>query len=861
MCRGPLAYGQATAVRMCRYSRASATLTRSCLKPRDDACSLVIGQPISRRLAATTASKTTRFGTPRLRATAAIAVLAGTRRPASRARRPRAASVGRVRLGAAGGRRPATTRVISPRTSSAAQAASSASEPAAHLLVGLGQLAADRRRPVRRRTPSARSASVAASRCGASKNTMVRRSAASAASSRRRSPALRGRKPSKQNRSTGSPDTASAVVTADGPGSAVTGRPAADGGGHQPVAGVGHRRHAGVGDHQDVLRRRAARRAARAPGRARCRRRRTRPARRSDAEVGAQPAQPAGVLGGDDSRRGERVSQRAQRRARYRAAFRQDRPVRPRRFRSATTSSVAPPASRSPVARIDSASRILARCGPRHRGLTGVDPTIGVVTATAEASVKPADLVADDSARSAEAAAGRPPVPAAVGRLARSAPRVGWIITAAVTAIAALTRLWALGLPKGKKFDEVYYATEAQEMLRYGYEDNRGYMFIVHPPLGKWLIAGTSAIFGNNEVGWRLAPALAGTSACCCWSASPAGCSGPTCSAGIAGRARWPSTASRSCSPASRCSTSSCSCSCWPASGRWFSTGTRCARGSAGLLAEGVDLSDGIPTLGPRPWRLAGGVLLGLACAVKWSALVVLRACSRVLSLMWDRGALKSAGVTRSWRWAARRSWLPAVGSLVVAPTAAYLFTWLGWFAGENSWNRHWADSHPSATRLDILGLRIPFNWGFLPAGHTVARRLSPQCLPVPRGARFAARVRVQALELADPRATGQLLLSGDGVRGCGATDCSRAVLDIGTPVLWWAFIPALVWLVWRWLTSRDWRAAAILVAFVAGWVGLVAGPEAHDVPVLHDPARAVPGPRGHHGARGHPRAGHPTGR
>jgi dolichyl-phosphate-mannose--protein O-mannosyl transferase len=37
--------------------------------------------------------------------------------------------------------------------------------------------------------------------------------------------------------------------------------------------------------------------------------------------------------------------------------------------------------------------------------------------------------------------------------------------------------------------------------------------------------------------------------------------------------------------------------------------------------------------------------------------------------------------------------------------------------------------------------------------------------------------------------------------------------------MLWWAFIPALIWLVWRWLTSRDWRAAAVLVAFIAGWV------------------------------------------
>ena len=63
-------------------------------------------------------------------------------------------------------------------------------------------------------------------RCGASKKTIVRSSAARAASRRDRSPALRGRNPSKQNRSTGSPETASAVSTADGPGTAVTGTPA-----------------------------------------------------------------------------------------------------------------------------------------------------------------------------------------------------------------------------------------------------------------------------------------------------------------------------------------------------------------------------------------------------------------------------------------------------------------------------------------------------------------------------------------------------------------------------------------------------------------------------------------------------------
>ena len=50
----------------------------------------------------------------------------------------------------------------------------------------------------------------------------MRSSCASASSLPRRAPSLRGRNPSKQNLSVGSPETASAVRTADGPGIAVT---------------------------------------------------------------------------------------------------------------------------------------------------------------------------------------------------------------------------------------------------------------------------------------------------------------------------------------------------------------------------------------------------------------------------------------------------------------------------------------------------------------------------------------------------------------------------------------------------------------------------------------------------------------
>ena len=52
---------------------------------------------------------------------------------------------------------------------------------------------------------------------------MVRSWVARDSSARLRSPDLRGKKPSKQNRSEASPDRASAVRTAEGPGATVTG--------------------------------------------------------------------------------------------------------------------------------------------------------------------------------------------------------------------------------------------------------------------------------------------------------------------------------------------------------------------------------------------------------------------------------------------------------------------------------------------------------------------------------------------------------------------------------------------------------------------------------------------------------------
>jgi dolichyl-phosphate-mannose--protein O-mannosyl transferase len=53
----------------------------------------------------------------------------------------------------------------------------------------------------------------------------------------------------------------------------------------------------------------------------------------------------------------------------------------------------------------------------------------------------------------------------------------------------------------------------------------------------------------------------------------------------------------------------------------------------------------------------------------------------------------------------------------------------------------------------------------------------------------------------------------------CGAASCSQEVLGIGTPALWWVSIPALVLVLWRVVAKFDWRATAILLAFLAGYL------------------------------------------
>ena len=82
----------------------------------------------------------------------------------------------------------------------------------------------------------------------------------------------------------------------------------------------------------------------------------------------------------------------------------------------------------------------------------------------------------------------------------------GAVLVMAVVALAAGVwgRVWNLSFPPQKMWDEIYFPVMANKYLR-GVE-----FFDLHPPLGKFIIALSIALFGNTPFAWRLTPAIFG---------------------------------------------------------------------------------------------------------------------------------------------------------------------------------------------------------------------------------------------------------------------------------------------------------------------------------------------------------------
>ncbi len=395
-------------------------------------------------------------------------------------------------------------------------------------------------------------------------------------------------------------------------------------------------------------------------------------------------------------------------------------------------------------------------------------------------------------------------------RLARRLPAdpYSWLATGVVVFVAAVLRFVGISHPRGKVFDEVYYATEGAELFQHGVEwrpeSNTG-DYVVHPPLGKWLIGLGEWVLGQNETGWRISAAVAGVLSILIvtriarrlFQSTVLGCAAGLLMAldgmhFVLSRSALLDiflmlfvVAAFGCLVMDRDQRRR----------RWLRA-----------LDDGLDVNRsgpaGRPKLGVPGWRLAAGVMIGCGGAVKWSAIWYIPAFL-LLMYLWEVGTRRAAGVPHPWRDAVldETGWAAAFLGLAVG---TYLLSWTGWFVTDTGWDRHYLASHgkpepPVVGALWNLWHYHQSAWDF----HiTLTQKHAYQSWPW------------QWLLLGRPVA---FYWSGDGP--CGDPQCASEVLLLGTPLLWWSFLPALAALAWFGVTRRDWRAGAIGLCAAAGIV------------------------------------------
>jgi dolichyl-phosphate-mannose-protein mannosyltransferase len=378
-----------------------------------------------------------------------------------------------------------------------------------------------------------------------------------------------------------------------------------------------------------------------------------------------------------------------------------------------------------------------------------------------------------------------------------------WLVTAVIVTVAAILRLNGISKPKGYIFDEVYYPTDAWDMLHHGVEwdeKTNGPAYVVHPPLGKWLIALGEKAFGNNELGWRFPAAIAGTLMILILIRVAYRMFHSMVLAGAAGLLM---TLDGFQLVLSRTSLLDIFVSLFVLAtfGAMVLDRDHYRRRLLRALEDGWDPDTGrrAPFVAPW-WLLVAGILFGLACGVKWSALFFAPFYA-VLVVAWRVQARRSAGLRRAFGAgiAGDFGWLILSFVLTVI---FYLATWTGWFVTNTGYFRHYRAAN-GLSEPPILGALL----NLLHYHHEAYK--------------FHSGLTEKHIYQSWPW---QWLLLGrpvafywNGSGNCGAPTCASEVLLLGTPILWWSFLPALGALVWFGIARRDWRAYAIGTGVVAG--------------------------------------------
>ena len=308
---------------------------------------------------------------------------------------------------------------------------------------------------------------------------------------------------------------------------------------------------------------------------------------------------------------------------------------------------------------------------------------------------------------------------------------------------AAYLRFFNLGSPKELVFDEVYYVNGAQDYLRDGVETAAGKAeFVVHPPIGKWMIALGIKIFGDNPFGWRFSAALIGTISIFL---------------------------------------------IYLVARKLFHSE------KLGLIAAALMSLDGLhlvmsrtalldiflmffillsflALLYDRHWLAA--LSLGLALGTKWSALYFI------------------AAIMIYYLVKVRKIPFPYIISIPIV----YITSWFGWFTSDKGWSRDFS-TNPIISWLHYHREILNFHTGLTTQHSYQANPWNWLILGRPTSFFYSTP------------------------KDCGASSCSREVLAMGTPLLWWSATICIFVTVGYYIYQREKSALLILIGLGANYL------------------------------------------
>jgi len=417
----------------------------------------------------------------------------------------------------------------------------------------------------------------------------------------------------------------------------------------------------------------------------------------------------------------------------------------------------------------------------------------------------------------------------------RRARLIGWLGTLVVTAVAAVARLWQLGRPETLVFDETYYVKDAHTLGSEGVElqwpddpnaafeagDVSSYLdqaaYVVHPPVGKWMIwLGMEAGGGAaNPFAWRLASAVVGILAVLLLVRIARRLFASTTMGLVAG---FLLAIDGQAIVHSRTALLDQFLMFWVvvAFGCLVLDREQARRRLAARVGAVLDAGGSVarygPRLGFRWWRLAAGVSLGLACGVKWSGLWFV-AVFGLLTVLWDVTARRRAGIGRWLEDGVLADGVPAFLQIVPVALVTYVASWWSWIVSSNpaGYYRDWAADNPDET-VSWIPDWMESLWYYHQQMFSFHTGLSSEhaYAASPWGWIVQWRPTSFYWERTSP-GEGSCPADADGA-------CAVAVTALGNPLLWFLGALAIVVTILLGIWLRDWRALAVLSGVVAGW-------------------------------------------